>query len=372
MAPRIAVTDAQSLQQFIADAPWPYHALQIALVEFMRAELDTKAKGSALILDDTSFPKQGRKSVGVARQYCGVLNQIANCQTLVSWHYAEGNSRGLHFPLLAQLYLPREWTRKLSRLRKTRVPESKWKFREKWKIAFQLLELVGAMMPHEVCIFDAGYGEIRPFLAKLDTLGEDFIAQIPGRTKFWSTSFAIAKNPIQKKGGRKRQYLRPLSSQAKPLSVDEWYQKLKVKKKYWRPIRLPDQRKKKVFVAGIRVREKVFMSRRNMGPERWLLIERHADETVKYYLSSFPPEISVRRMIYLAHSRYKVEQGYQYLKEELGMDQYEGRFWTGFHHHITLCFMAYDFLVLMQKETDLKKNHPSEYQIRKFIASNAA
>ena len=114
------------------------------------------------------------------------------------------------------------------------------------------------------------------------------------------------------------------------------------------------------------------MSRRNMGPERWLLIERHADETVKYYLSSFPSEVSVRRMIYLAHNRYKVEQGYQYLKEELGMDQYEGRFWTGFHHHITLCFMAYDFLVLMQKETDLKKNHPSEYQLRKFIAINAA
>jgi SRSO17 transposase len=372
MVPRIGVADAQALQQFIADAPWQYKALQLALVDFMQAQLDTRAKGSTLILDDTSFPKQGKESVGVARQYCGALGKIANCQAMVSWHYAEGGMRRLHFPLVSQLYLPKEWTSNLDRLKKTKVPESKWKFNEKWRIALQLLDLIGPVVPHEACIFDSKYGEMRPFLAHLDSIGEEFIAQIPYNNTFWPANVPTSNNDDGKRSRRPRKYLRVTSRKTKLLSAEGWYQKLKTEKKYWRGIILPDQRRKKVLVAAVRVRERVRRERYKLGPERWLLIERHSDETITYYLSSFPADFSIRRIIHLAHNRYKVEQGYQYLKEELGMDQYEGRTWIGFHHHVTLCFMAYNFLVLMQKDTDLKKKIQSEKFIRKFIASNAA
>jgi SRSO17 transposase len=127
-----------------------------------------------------------------------------------------------------------------------------------------------------------------------------------------------------------------------------------------------------VKVAAIRVRERLTTSHRRPGPERWLLIELHADGMLKYYISNLPESTSVRRMIHLAHSRYKVEQGYQHLKEELGMDHYEGRFWMGFHHHVTLCFMAYDFLTLLQKEEHSKKTRSNERPDPHFIASHAA
>ena len=169
IANKVSISDAQSLQQFISDAPWRYQSLQLALVEFMQHELLATETGSVLILDDTSFPKKGNLSPGVARQYCGALGKVANCQVLVSWHYAEGRPRVLHFPLLSQLYLPKEWTSRPERLRRAKIPESKWKFEEKWHIALTLLDQVGILLPHEACIFDAGYGEIREFLGELDT-----------------------------------------------------------------------------------------------------------------------------------------------------------------------------------------------------------
>lgn len=370
MASRLPNGNAQALQQFVADSPWSYEEVQKKLLELMQRKLDVPASGSALILDDTSFPKQGRSSVGVARQYCGALGKVANCQSMVSWQLAEGSPRGLHLPLMSDLYLPKEWTEDPERLEKAHIPQEKWKFRKKWRIALDLLDQFRGQVPHEVILFDAGYGEIREFLGELDERKETFLGQIPGTHKFWPGDVRIRTD--QPAVGRPRLHPGVIDPRETLLTAKQWGEKLLHRKKNWQTIYLPHQRKTKVKVAAIRVREKIRIAYRGVGPERWLLFECYGDGTIKYYLSSFPENTSVRRMIRLAHSEYKVEQGYQQLKEELGMDHYEGRFWVGLLHHVTLCYMAYDFLVWMQKEAFLKKMPQNGRQYSSHIAGHAA
>jgi len=172
--------------------------------------------------------------------------------------------------------------------------------------------------------------------------------------------------------GPRRKYPAVADSDTELFTAEEWAKSILKKKKFWRTIRLPLQRQKKVRVAAIRVRERLHAdTRRGVGPERWLLCEQYSDGTLKYYISNFPESASIRKIIHLAHARYKVEQGYQQLKEELGLDHYEGRSWLGLHHHISLCFMAFDFLVSLQNE-DFKKKKQSEHPEANFIARSAA
>src|SRR4029078_11464949 len=139
-----------------------------------------------------------------------------------------------------------------------------------------------------------------------------------------------------------------------PLSAKAWRQQAEAGKLRWQKITLALQRKKMVVVAAVRVRETTTPHRRRPGPERWLLIERHRDGRCKYYLSNAPRHTSVRRMLNWAHHRWKIEQSYQQLKEELGLDHFEGRSWRGLHHHLTLCFLAYGFLQPLRQ----KKKRP--------------
>ena len=128
------------------------------------------------------------------------------------------------------------------------------------------------------------------------------------------------------------------------MRAKQWREQVEREGREWRKVKLPLQRPKTVEVVALRVREAVAQAWRRPGPERWLLIERQNDGAVKYYVSNAGRRASVRRMVRWAHERWKIEQGYQQLKEELGLDHFEGRSWRGLHHHLTLCFMAYCFL----------------------------
>lgn len=330
----------QALQQFVNQSPWN-HTL---VMEKLADEIMTKLQPSKgiLILDDTSLPKKGEHSVGVARQYCGALGKVANCQSIVSWQYY---GSGIHFPVTGELYLPREWTDDVPRMKKAGVPPERMKFVEKWKLALVLLDAIRGKMGHEVLVFDAGYGEIRPFLAELDNRKEPFIGQIPESHSFWPENIGVVTSSLDM--GRPRIYPKVADKNAKPLTAKQWGERLLKDGVGWEDVVLPLKKKRRVKVVAIRVREVNARAYYRPGPIRWLVIERLSDGSHKYYVSSLPEDTPLKQIVVWAHQRWVVEQGYQQLKEELGLDHFEGRSWTGLHHHLALCFMAYCFLLLL-------------------------
>lgn len=352
MAQRVPGGNEQALQQFVNQSPWAHEPVQTKLYRRL-GQRSGPGKG-VLVLDDTTLPKKGTHSVGVAPQYCGALGKVANCQAIVTWHYS-GVRR--HFPLLGELYLPRSWTAAPAKLRQAGVPPAKWQFQEQWKLALELLDQFRAELSYEAIVTDAGYGELRPFLHALDEREQLFVAQIPESHCFWPATVALEEQG--KAGGRPRRFPMIADPHAQPLSAKAWRQHAEAGKVRWQNISLALQRKKTVAVAAVRVRETTTQAWRRPGPERWLLIERHHDGSYKYYLSNASPHTSVKRMVGWAHYRWQIEQGYQQLKEELGLDHFEGRSWRGLHHHLTLCFLAYGFLQLLRQKKKLSLHAPS-------------
>lgn len=204
MAKRLPGGNEQALQQFVNQSPWNYSALQTKLAKDLVKKLDTKE--GVLILDDTTLPKKGSNSCGVAPQYCGVLGKIANCQSVVTWHYS--GIEGDHFPIAAELYLPEKWTQNKERLEMGKVPVGRRKFQKKWEIALQLLKTVSSKdFPYKAIVFDAGYGEVRELLRELDKRGYTFVAQIPEVHAFWPLD-VVTKFTQVKKGRPRLYYIR--------------------------------------------------------------------------------------------------------------------------------------------------------------------
>jgi SRSO17 transposase len=340
MAQRLAVGDGQAMQQFVTDSPWPFEPMQERLGELLVERFSLR--GGVLILDDTAFPKKGSHSVGVAPQYCGALGKTANCQVLVSWHYA---NEKLHFPLRGELYLPEGWTGNPKRLRRAGVPGRRHRFAEKWRLALDLLDTIRAKVPHDLVLMDAGYGPCRAFLRALEERGESYIAQIPSSMSFWSLRVPLRRKSARR--GRPRRFPIVAHPRHKPWQAGHWAKALERTPQLWQRVVLPLKTPTLVEVAALRVADVDRRYWRRPGAQKWLLIERRGEE-FKYYLSNLPETAEVSWMIALAHRRWTVEQGYQQLKEELGLDHYEGRSWQGFHHHVTLCFLAYAFLLLLQ------------------------
>lgn len=190
MAARIG-GDEQALQQFVNQSPWEHPAVLHRLREQMKRRA---AAGGVLVLADTSLPKQGHHSVGVARQYCGALGKIANCQSIVTWHWA---GPGLHWPLAAQLYLPAAWTDEAARMKRAGVPPEAQRFREKWRIALDLLAEMKPQLPaYQAIVFDAGYGGVLLLLAELEKRGEPYVGQVPGSVTAWpADAVASSRRP---------------------------------------------------------------------------------------------------------------------------------------------------------------------------------
>lgn len=136
----------------------------------------------------------------------------------------------------------------------------------------------------------------------------------------------------------------PVAEDTKALTTKEWAQKLFSDKKNIRRTTIPHKKPVTVEYVATRVFEVGRRPRKHVGPERWLVIERLRDCSFKYFVSNYDTKTTPKKILNLAHARYKIEQTYQQLKEELGLDHFEGRSWNGLHHHMALCFMAYDFL----------------------------
>lgn len=348
LAARVGADD-QALQQFVNQSPWEHEAVLFRLRQQMRRRADSPG---VLVLDDTSLPKQGRHSVGVARQYCGALGKIANCQSIVTWHWA---APGLHWPLAARLYLPAVWTDDPARMTRAGVPPGAQRFREKWRIALELLDEMKAQLPaYQAIVFDAGYGVVLPLLAELEKRSEPYVAQVPGNVAAWPAE-AVAR-VVRAAVGRPRRHAVVQDPALPPRSMVEWRDQLLQAPERWAKVPLPRADGASVRAVALRVQASQRGSRwRQPGVGRWLLIEQLSDASFKYYLSNLPADTPLAELVRLAHQRWAIEQGYQQLKEELGLDHFEGRSWRGLHHHLTLCFLAFCFLTRLRasKKTPL-------------------
>jgi SRSO17 transposase len=334
----------QGLQQFVNQSPWDD---QVLARRYRRHMAQTFASPEGIfVVDDTSFPKQGTHSVGVQRQYCGALGKKANCQVAPSVHYVSPLG---HYPLAMRLYLPDGWIEDTSRLDKAGVPEDVRRSRTKGAIALELLDTVrGEGLPGWLALADAGYGVSNEFRSGLAARGLKYIAGVTDEMVVF-TEEPRWELPDQSggHGGRPRTRPRLAKGAARPVGLKGLAARTRLRKVTWRE---GTKGKLSGHFAWLRVWPGGGWATgecAGAGPI-WLLIERQADGKLKYAFSNLPPETSRVRAVRLWKTRWPVEQGYQQMKEELGLAHFEGRSWRGFHHHVCLVMMAYGFLALEQ------------------------
>ena len=298
----------------------------------------------AWIVDDTGFPKKGRHSVGVARQYCGQVGKQDNCRVAVSLSVATGSAS---LPMAYRLYLPEEWAQDSERRKTVGVP-AEIQFQTKPQIALQQIrQAVESEVPRGVVLADAGYGVDGQFRAGLTKLGLEYIVGVQSSMTVWEPGAEPLPAKQWKGQGRPPKLLRR----------DDRHQPVAIKKlatalppSAWKTItwREGTQQKLQSRFAAVRVRPAGRdYERAEPHTEEWLLIEwpRGEAEPSKYWLATLPPQTKLHPLVKMAKQRWLIERDYEELKQELGLGHYEGRGWRGFHHHATLCSAAYGFLI---------------------------
>jgi SRSO17 transposase len=325
----------QAFQHFITNAPWT------AARVWQQLRTVIPDRTGVLILDGTSFPKQGTHSVGVARQYCGTLGKVANCQVAVTVALWTGVRAWM---LGAALYLPEMWLTDEQR-RLAKIPPT-IRFQEKWRLALTLLRQVRAAGFHVTAVLgDAEFGDNATLRRALHRARLPYALGVSSTlTVFKGTPPLIAPAPLVGMGrprtrrllaaGVERHAVRALAAEqpAKAWRIITW--------------RNGTNPPWKAGFSAQRVTPAHDWRDRRLAPEVWLLCERDLGTTprTKYYLVDLPPTASLKALVQLAHQRWAIEQQYQELKDELGLDHFEGRSWPGWQRHVVLTATAYSWL----------------------------
>src|ERR1700752_430590 len=328
--PMAAVTAAarvsaqhQKLLHFVANSEWSDEHMLAKVRDLVTPSFTRYGPIEVWIIDDTSFPKKGRHSVGVHHQYCGQLGKQANCQVVVTLSIA--NHHG-SLPIAYQLYLPRAWTDNKSRRAKTHVPRS-IRFKTKPQIAReQIRAAVAAKVAPGIVLMDASYGTNGGLRRAIAGLGLRYVAAIVSTIK-----------------------VRPVGEgDPKPKRVSVEALARSLPKNAWRTITWREGSNAKLRSRFARVRVHAAPMRGEARfPEETLLIEWPKDEAAptKFWLATVDQSMSFRALVDLAKLRWRFGRDYQELKQEIGLGHYEGRGWRGFHHHGTLSIAAYGFLI---------------------------
>jgi len=333
----------QSMHHFVATSPWPSDALMTEVREMVLPTIEKHGSITSWIIDDTGIPKKGSASVGVSHQYCGQLGKQANCQVAVSLSIANDFAS---LPIAYRLYLPKSWSDDRRRRRAVGVPSSV-RFLTKPEIA--LLQLRGARdaaVPRGVVVADAAYGNNTEFREKVAELGLQYMMAIQASTTVWRRD----EEPTQP-NRRTRLGRPPLIVQRRrgksPIALGDLARALPASAFAditWREGTNAALRSR---FAALRVhvahRDEL---RHAVRPAEWLLVEwpRTEEQPRKYWFSNLPETTPLSELVAHAQRRWRIERDYQELKDEIGLDHYEGRSWLGFHHHAALCIAAYGFL----------------------------
>jgi SRSO17 transposase len=341
-APRRVAAQHQSLLHFVGTGPWSDEKVLAKVREMVLPALERHGPITAWIIDDTGFPKQGRHSVGVARQYCGQLGKQDNCQVAVSLSIANAHAS---LPVAYRLYLPQDWASDGARRQKAGVPED-ISFKTKLEIASdQLRWACQAGLPRGAVLLDAGYGSSKALRAEITALGLPYVAGILSTATVWAPG--TRPLPAKRWSGRGRPATRPRrDAKHRPIAVKALA--FALPKRAWRTIKWREGSVAWLTSRFARVRVRVAHDQ----PEEWLLIEwpKGEAEPTKYWLSTLAEDIVFPVLVDFAKLRWRIERDYQELKQEVGLGHFEGRGWRGFHHHATLCIAAYGFLI-SERET---------------------
>lgn len=306
--------------QFITRSPWDWLEAQDRLVTVgLKHRIFTKDGG--LYLDDTANPKKGKLSVGVKRQWCGVLGKTENCQvfpTLVWGAPQAVNRDSVVWPLGMQVYLPEDWAADAKRREVAGVPEE-IEFQTKTQIGLDMLERVRERVPHRFIGADAFYGRDSMFRRQL---------------REWKEPYAVGLQPerfhcVLDAPGSKDKSIR---------SAQEWASRVK-----WRRVTWSRGSKEPLTAKVARLRVRVTLGGKLTEERGWLLLEQREDE-VKAWMCWRMDKASLKTLVTRAHHRWVIEDAYGLMKGELGLDHFEGRLWNGSHHHVTMVMIGLAFL----------------------------
>jgi SRSO17 transposase len=336
-APARTAAQHQSLLHFVGVATWSDEQVLAKVREMVLPAIEKDGPIEAWIIDDTSFPKQGKHSVGVQHQYCGQLGKQANCQVAVSLSIANHSAS---LPVAWRLYLPQDWTKDRARRKKAGVPKE-IKFKTKPEIALEQIRWAcEAGLPRGVGLMDVAYGNDSRLRTGMTELGVLYVASILPNTLMWRSGTGPRRTgkPLNNTGRRDQPELISAKEVALGLPKDAW-----------RTVRWREGSADWLSSRFARVRVRVGHNKLDPAQlvEEWLLVEWPEDEAepTKYWLSTLPQNVSFQRLVDVAKLRWRIERDYQELKQEVGLGHYEGRGWRGFHHHATLCIAAYGFLI---------------------------
>jgi SRSO17 transposase len=341
--------DYQSLQQFLADSPWDPAVVVRAVAERVVPSIDVQA----WVLDDTGFPKDGKRSPGVKRQYSGTLGKIGNCQIGVSVH-AVGSEGTV--PLGWALYLPRDWCDDPERRQRAKIP-AEVQFKTKPELGVELIERAAGWGIGEVPVLgDCAYGDKTELRARLDGAGREYVLAVSSDTTVF-TPETIFEVPDPRESGSGRQKTRPRPDR-KPEAIGGLIANLDAEQ--FQTVMFRDGPNGEPMTSRfcfLRVRAGNDWENATIAPrEEWLIAEwpEGKDKPTDYWISNLPADAEPEQLARLARLRWKIELDYKQLKGELGLDHYEGRSWLGWYHHTALVTAAHGFLTLERQHP----NHP--------------
>ncbi|PNQ04144.1 IS701 family transposase [Sphingobium sp. SA916] len=340
MAARVSEVSYDRLHHFIGAGIWDSAPLEATL--WRQADELVGGDKAWLIIDDTALPKKGKASVGVAPQYATALGKNANCQTLVSVTLASGE---VPVMLSLRLFLPESWTSDAVRMSKAGVPNLLQTYRTKPEIAIEEIDRVIAAGVRFGCVLaDAGYGLSASFRQALSARDLRWAVGIPRHQKVYPADVQLIF-PVENRGRPRVRHVPDIKSRAAHAMLED----VKWRQVSWRRgtkgrlsarfaavrVRVADGAPQRIGAAG---------AQHMPGEEAWLVGEHRSTGERKYYLSNLPADTSMRDLAGAIKARWICEQAHQQLKEELGLDHFEGRSWTGLHRHSLMTMMAYAFL----------------------------
>jgi SRSO17 transposase len=339
-APGRVSAQHQSLMHFVSQSAWSDERLLAKIGELVVPVIEEHGPIEAWIVDDTAFRKKGRHSVGVGRQYCGEIGKQDNCQVAVSLSLANAWAS---LPIAFRLYLPKDWAEDGVRRKKAGVGEEIG-FATKPQIALQQIrQALEAGLPRGVVLADPGYGHDASFRSELTAQQVPYVAGVQSNAMVWKIGVVPPPGRAHPKTGRRN---RPDVISAKDIAFG-------LAPEAWRTVEWREGSNGVLSSRFARVRlHSAHRGGTSESQQEWLLIQwpEGEAEPTKYWLSTLPQDIAFERLVELAKLRWRIERDYQDLKQELGLDHFEGRSWRGFHHHASLCIAAYGFLIC-ERET---------------------
>ena len=337
----------RTLQEFLSQHKWDEDRMRDRLQELVIS--DHARPNSIGIIDETSDVKKGDKTPGVQRQWCGKIGKKENCLVTVHLGYATGD---FHCLLDGDLFLPESWSEDRGRCRAAGIPDQVV-YRPKWRIALELYDRArenGVLF--EWLSFDEGYGSKPLYLQGLNDREQLFVGEVPTTFSCWLEKPPVTEQPYRTRGRtRRRQRLR--SDASKPTSVkDLLEQSPALSNQPWVRYHVKDGQKGPIVWEAKQIRVVMKNADGLPGIDLHLIVARNMLDVneVKIFVSNAPPETDVSTLLLVAFSRWRVERCFQDQKQEVGLDQWEGRRWLGLRRHLVLTGVSYLFLARVRQQ----------------------